>query len=107
MFDIENLNQILERQCTSIKFRDGKVVYFSTATQHAVADTLQEAIEAIIETDKKLDGKSPVQYLLDKYESTFEITSDDIKDINVGLSIEEINKRISILWERSLISKEH
>lgn len=77
MFDIENLNQILERQCASIEFRNGKVKYFSWSTQHGTADTVCEAIEDIVIADEKYGGKTPLGCMLDEWESKIEIPTID------------------------------
>lgn len=63
---IKNLEQILERQGTHIRFEKGKVKYFSVSTQHGETDTLDEAIEIIVKADKKYNGKSSFRYFVEK-----------------------------------------
>lgn len=62
---MENINDVLERQCTSIGFKDGKVKYFSISTQWGEADTIEEAIKDIVESDKLLNGKSAFRYMIE------------------------------------------
>lgn len=62
---MENINDILERQCVSIEFKDGKVKYFSISTQWGEADTIEEAVKDIIESDKVLNGKSVLGYVIE------------------------------------------
>ena len=66
---MESFEQILERQHAYIKFKDGKVEYFSLSTQHGKADTLSEAIHNIIKADKRQEGKSKLSYMIDAFES--------------------------------------
>ena len=66
---MENINKILERQCTSFEFENGKVKYFSISTQHDIADTIDEAIKNIIKCDKKYGGKSSFAYAIEKFEN--------------------------------------
>lgn len=62
---MENINDVLERQCTRIEFKDGKVKYFSISTQWSEADTIEEAIKDIVESDKLLNGKSVLRYFIE------------------------------------------
>lgn len=62
---VENINDVLERQCTSIEFKDGKVKYFSISTQWGEADNIEEAIKDIVESDKLLNGKSVLRYTIE------------------------------------------
>ena len=68
---METIEQILERQSAYTSFKDGKVNYFSISTQHDTADTIDEAIENIIELDKKYNGKTSFAYTIEKYENSF------------------------------------
>lgn len=72
---MENVNNILERQGTYIEFYNGKVRYFSLSTQHGYADTVEEAINAILKADKDLNGKTPLAYLVEEFESAHPIPS--------------------------------
>lgn len=85
---MENINQILERQHAYIKFKDGKVNYFSVSTQHGTADTIDEAIEDIIELDKKYNGKSSIVYAIEKYENSLP----DKIDMKMDLSHLDLDK---------------
>lgn len=85
---MENINQILERQHACIRFKDGKVNYFSVSTQHGVADTIDEVVEDIIELDKKYDGKSSLAYTIEKYESSLP----DKIDMKMDLSHLDLDK---------------
>ena len=69
--------EILTRQHTEFKFKDGKVEYFSISTQWDVADTIEEAIKNILEADKKYDGKVPLAHCNSKPI----VLLDDIEDI--------------------------
>lgn len=62
---MENINDTLERQRTIIEFKDGKVKYFSVSTQWGEADTIEEAIEDIVKSDKLLNGKSVLRYTIE------------------------------------------
>lgn len=65
---MKNTNKILERQCVKLDLSDGIVKYFSVSTQHAEADTIEEAIKSILEADNLFCGKSWLGYIVDKYE---------------------------------------
>ena len=56
---METTEQILERQHTTLNFKDGKVEYFSISTQWEVVDTIDDAIKHILEADQKYNGKAP------------------------------------------------
>lgn len=74
---METIEQILTRQHTEFKFKDGKVEYFSISTQWGMADTIEEAIKNILEADKKYDGKVPsIHYNLKPI-----VLPDDIEEI--------------------------
>lgn len=62
---MENINDILARQHTSIGFGNGKVKYFSISTQWDEADTIEEAVKDIIEADKALNGESALGYIIE------------------------------------------
>lgn len=64
-YTMENINDALERQRTIIEFKDGKVKYFSISTQWGEADTIEEAIEDIVKSDKLLNGKSVLRYTIE------------------------------------------
>lgn len=70
---METIEQILERQCAEFKFKDGKVNYFSVSTQHSIADTIDDAVEHIIEADKEFGGKSFLAYWIEKIEKEQEL----------------------------------
>ena len=55
---METSEQILERQCAELSFKEGKVNYFSISTQHGTADTIDDAVENILQADKEYNGKS-------------------------------------------------
>lgn len=57
---------ILSRQHAQLNFKNGKVEYFSVSTQWRVADTIEDAIKNIIESDTKYDGKAPLHYMIEK-----------------------------------------
>ena len=82
---MENINEILERQDAHLRFKDGKVQYFSISTQHSEANTIEEAIKDIIEADKRYDGKSSFYYAVKKLEEKTEkeLSSPEYKDINI------------------------
>lgn len=63
---MENINDILKRQHVTIEFKCGKVKYFSISTQWGEADTIEEAIEDIVKSDKLLNGKSVLGYTIDE-----------------------------------------
>lgn len=69
---METTEQILSRQYTELRFRDGQVTYFSISTQHDKAKTVEEAINNILEADKKYEGKAPMSYALMKYAAKIE-----------------------------------
>lgn len=71
MKKIKNLEQILERQGTHIRFENGKVKYFSVSTQHGDVNTLDEAINIIVKADKKFDGKSAFSYYVERLASEY------------------------------------
>ena len=62
----KSIEKILSKQCAKIEFENNKVKYFSLSTQHGEAKTLKEAIDNIIEADKKCDGKTPLHYMIDE-----------------------------------------
>ena len=62
---METLEQILSRQYAEFKFRNGQVEYFSISTQHDKAQTVEEAINNILEADKKYEGKAPLTYAME------------------------------------------
>lgn len=70
---METVEQILERQCAELSFKEGKVNYFSISTQHGIADTIDDAVEHIIEADKEFDGKSFLAYWIEKIEKEKEL----------------------------------
>lgn len=59
--------EILSRQCAQLNFKDGKVEYFSISTQWDTADTIEDALRNILETDAKYEGKSSLQYALEDF----------------------------------------
>jgi hypothetical protein len=59
---METIEQILERQCAELSFKEGKVAYFSISTQWDTANTISEAIQNILEADVKYSGKTPLAY---------------------------------------------
>lgn len=61
---METTEQILERQCANFNFRNGKVEYFSISTQHDKADTIEEAIQNILDADAKYNGQAPLTYAM-------------------------------------------
>lgn len=63
---METTEQILSRQYTNFKFINGQVEYFSISTQHGTVKTLDEAINNILEADKKYEGKTPLGYAMEK-----------------------------------------
>ena len=63
---MESIENILSRQCVEMKFRNGKVEYFSLSTQWDEVNTLEEALTNIIETDTKYDGKTPLTYAMER-----------------------------------------
>lgn len=78
---METIEQILTRQYANFKFRDGQVEYFSLSTQHDKAKTVEEAINNILEADKKYDGKAPLSFMLEKYNTGFILAQEEIKKI--------------------------
>lgn len=63
-----NLSDILTKVCAEFRFNNGKVFYFSTVTQHGEADTLEDAVNIIVETAKKYNYKNPLYNFIEKYE---------------------------------------
>ena len=63
---MESIEDILSKQCAEFKFRNEQVEYFSFSTQHSTAKTLDEAINNILEADKKYEGKTPLGYAMEK-----------------------------------------
>lgn len=61
---METTEQILERQYANFNFRNGKVEYFSISTQHDRADTIEAAIQNILDADAKYNGKSPLAHVM-------------------------------------------
>ncbi len=61
---METTEQILERQCAYLNFRNGKVEYFSISTQHDKANTIEEAIQNILDADAKYNGQAPLVYAM-------------------------------------------
>lgn len=62
VFERDNLcidYKILSRQCAKLRFKDGKIEYFSISTQWDTADTIEEAIRNILKADEKYNGKAP------------------------------------------------
>lgn len=86
---METTEQILSRQYASFKFTNGQVEYFSISTQHDKAKTVEEAINNILEADKKYEGKSPLGYRL-------------MKDINENKYIDPITAILQDMNERGL-----
>ena len=62
------IEDILSRQDCVIRFENGIVDYFSISTQHCKANTLQEAVNNIIDADKKYNGMSGLHYLINEME---------------------------------------
>lgn len=92
---MENINEILERQDAHLRFRDGKVEYFSISTQHSEADTIEDAIKNIIEADKQFGGKSSFRYAIEKYEE--ELPLPECVDANI--SKEDMENTLKLLIE--------
>lgn len=79
---METTEQILTRQRAQIDFSSGKVEYFSISTQWDKAETIEEAINKILEADKKYNGKAPLNSAFDKLNNTGGIlTTKDIERI--------------------------
>lgn len=95
---MKNINEILERQNAHLNFEDGKVKYFSISTQHSEADTIEEAIQSIVEADEYLDGKSWLHYAVDKYEEEHplpeNISPEEFSKENVERAIEFFNESV-------------
>lgn len=66
MVPINSVEKILSKQYAELKFRNGKVEYFSLSTQHGSAKTVEDAINNILEADKKYEGKTPLGYAIEK-----------------------------------------
>ena len=75
---METTEQILSRQYTKFKFRNGQVEYFSISTQHDKAKTVEEAINNIFDADKKYEGKAPINFSLNKCNSIYQINNGDV-----------------------------
>lgn len=82
---METTEQILERQCTKLSFKYGKVEYFSISTQWDTADTIDEAIKNILQADKKYNGKAPLIHWMEKSDIHYE-----------EISCEELEKIVGI-----------
>lgn len=63
---MKTIEQILTKQCAQLNFENGKVKYFSASTQWNEADTIEDAIQSIIEADKKYDGKTPLAHWIEE-----------------------------------------
>lgn len=63
---------ILERQGAHIEFKNGKVKYFSYATQWEETNTLDKAIENIVKADEEFEGLSSWGYFIKKLEEKLE-----------------------------------
>lgn len=61
---METIEQILSRQQAEFRFKDDVVEYFSISTQWNEANTIDEAVQNILQADKKYNGKAPVSYWL-------------------------------------------
>lgn len=72
---METVEQILERQCAELSFKEGKVHYFSISTQWDMADTIDEAVKNILQADKKYNGKAPIVYWMEKSDTHYEEVS--------------------------------
>ena len=94
---MKNVDEILERQSARLNFEDGKVKYFSISTQHAEADTIEEAIQNIIEADAYYEGKSSMRYAIEQYEK--ELPIPEYEDIDV--SKEDMENILNLLIESS------
>lgn len=92
---MKNINEILTRQCARIEFVDGKVKYFSISTQHCEADTIEEAIEDIVQSDIRFDGKSGMRYTIEKFEGESHLP----KFENIDISEEDINNVMKLFQE--------
>lgn len=97
---MKNINQILEKQCAHIEFKDGKVNYFSISTQHGIADTIEDAIKDIIEADKKYEGKSSLRYVAEKLEDSLPNKIDTEIDLS-DLDLDKISKWYTDFVKRS------
>ena len=82
---METIEQILERQCAEIRFKNGKVEYFSISTQWDETNTIDEAIKNILHADKKYNGKAPISYWLENLGMHYE-----------EMSCEEVEKIVDI-----------
>ena len=61
---METIEQILSRQQAEFRFKDDVVEYFSMSTQWNEANTIDEAVQDILQADKRYNGKAPVSYWL-------------------------------------------
>lgn len=77
--DTKEINYVLRRQKARFEFNHGKVSYFSISTQHGVADSIEKAINKILECDKKFEGKSGMRYLIEEFEKQLDIPRVDTK----------------------------
>lgn len=95
---MKNINETLERQSAHLNFEDGKVKYFSISTQHSEADTIEEAIQNIVEADECLDGKSWLRYAVDRYEEEHplpeNISPEEFSEENVKRVIEFFKENV-------------
>lgn len=82
---METTEQILTRQHATLSFSNGKVEYFSISTQWNTANTVEEAIDKILEADAKYDGKAPLDYAIDKFNNigctSFYLTPEELKNV--------------------------
>lgn len=72
------VEQILEKQYAYFNFRNGQVEYFSISTQHGKAQTIEEAINNILDADKKYEGKAPINFSLNKCNGIYQINNGDV-----------------------------
>lgn len=77
---MKTIEQILSKQYAELKFRNGQVEYFSISTQHGSAKTVEEAINNIVEADKKYEGMTPLGYAIAKDERKISFPIQEIID---------------------------
>ena len=108
---MKSIEKILSRQCAKIEFENNKVKYFSISTQHGEAKTLKEAIDNIIEADKKYKGQTPLHYMIEKDINKFYAENKNImptkipipEDFQISLdklkqSLEKWQEEYGALW---------
>lgn len=83
---METINQILEKWQAHLEFKNGKVIFSSLLT-NGHADTMEEAINAIVAADKKITSR----FMLQKAErNTQNLNLESFSDFTVDVAMKNL-----------------